>query len=275
MRFWKMQACGNDFVVVDHAGGVPAGAEIDAARARRICDRRFGVGCDQLLWLRPAGSPGFAASVVIYNPDGSVAEMCGNGMRAIGVHLAKRGGAKGGAEYRVNVEAGGAAVEVAIDLSGRYPEVTLGVPRVVRVDERIEPFGAFTRVEIGNPHAVFFTDAARVESVALAEIGPTIETHSLFPNRTNVEFAAVLNRRQIRVRVWERGAGATLACGSGACAVVAAAEAKGLVDAGEAIEVVLPGGSVFVRRVPGWREGRGQALLSGPAEDVFAGEWNG
>lgn len=274
LRFFKMQACGNDFVVVDHTGGIPAGAKIDGARARRICDRRFGVGCDQLLWLRPGGG-GFAASVVIYNPDGSRAEMCGNGMRAIGVHLAKRGALKARPEYRLRVEAGDRRIEVAIDLRGKFPEVALGVPRVVRADERIEPHGEFARVEVGNPHAVFFADATRVEGVALAEIGPMIETHSAFPNRTNVEFAAVLDRRQIRVRVWERGAGATLACGSGACAVVAAAETKRLVDGGEAIEVVLPGGSVFVRLECGWREGRGQALLSGPAEDVFTGEWNG
>jgi diaminopimelate epimerase len=269
-----MQACGNDFVVVDHASGVPAGAEIDATLARRIADRRFGVGCDQLLWLRPGGE-GAAASVVIFNPDGSVAEMCGNGMRAIGVHLARRGADPGRSEYRVRVEAGKSAVDVAIDLRGRYPEVALGVPRVIRAAERLDPHGEFARVEIGNPHAVFFGDPARVERVALETEGAAIETHASFPNRTNVEFAAVLDRRRIRVRVWERGAGATLACGSGACAVVAAAEAKGLVDAGASIEVVLPGGSVFVRLEAGWREGRGQALLSGPAEDVFSGEWSG
>lgn len=284
--FWKMQACGNDFVVVDHAVGIPAGAEIDVARARRICDRRFGVGCDQLLWLRPGGA-GFAASVVIFNPDGSMAEMCGNGMRAIGVHLARRGADPGRDGYRVRVEGGGgAAVDVAIDLRGRYPEVALGVPRVIRADESLESYGVFSRVEVGNPHAVFFRGTAAIagavldlagpamEAVVLGQVGPQIESHSAFPNRTNVEFAAILDRRKIRVRVWERGAGATLACGSGACAVVAAAEAKGLVDAGAAVEVVLPGGSVFVRLEAGWLDGSGQALLSGPAEDVFSGEWS-
>ena len=266
MQFLKMQACGNDFVIIDQMAGTPAGLKISPALAIQICDRHFGVGCDQLLWLKP--SRDFSALVEIFNADGSVAEMCGNGMRAIGVYLAKSGPAPGLADYAVRTEAGSASRTVAIDLRGEFPEVALGRPTVSRLDEKIAPYGAFSRVDIGNPHAVFFVSSAEaLTAIDLEHDGPAIETHSLFPNRTNVEFVAVLDRRRVSVRVWERGAGATLACGSGACAVVVAAEARGLVDAGERIEVVLQGGSVFVRLVAG------EALLSGPVGEVFEGEW--
>lgn len=273
MRFHKMQACGNDFVIVDHRSGIPAGFAFTPALAAKICDRHFGVGCDQILWLKPGGGA-LAAAVVILNADGSTAEMCGNGMRAIGIHLARRGPDAGAKRYVVRTEAGAASRDVEIDLSGRFPEVALGVPVVKGLDDSFAPHGKFARVEVGNPHAVFFVLDSALSAIALERDGAAIERDPRFPNRTNVEFAAILDRRTIRVRVWERGAGATLACGSGACAVVAAGEARGLVDAGERIEVRLPGGSVYVRLEAGWREGRGRALLSGPAEDVFAGEWS-
>ncbi len=269
--FHKMDACGNDFVVIDHLAGIPSGFTLPTALVSKICDRHFGIGCDQLLWLKPSAE--FSASVAILNADGSAAEMCGNGMRAIGIHLAARGPQPGLKNYTVRTEAGSASRTVAIDLAGKFPEVALGVPRVLRLDEVIAPHGVFARVEIGNPHAVFFTSETAVTETLLESIGPAIETNVLFPGRTNVEFVAVLDRRRIRARVWERGAGITLACGSGACAIVAAAETMGLVDVGSEIEVILPGGSVYVRLEVGWREGRGQALLSGPAEDVFTGEW--
>lgn len=273
-------------MIIDHLGGVPKGFVLSTAEIGKICDRHFGVGCDQLLWLKPLvggasadsvsdeGAP-IMAVVTIFNADGSRSEMCGNGMRAIGIHLARRGPKPGLKQYSIRTDAGAESRTVAIDLGGEFPEVALGVPRVVSENESVSAFGVFSRVEIGNPHAVFFRSEKEVREIELARAGPGIETSALFPNRTNVEFAAVLSRRKILVRVWERGAGATLACGSGACAVVAAAAAKGLVDSGEKIEVVLPGGSVFARLAEGWREGRGQALLSGPAEDVYRGEWGG
>jgi diaminopimelate epimerase len=268
-----MDACGNDFVVIDHLPGIPNGFALPPGLVAKICDRHFGVGCDQLLWLKPSNE--FSASVAILNADGSTAEMCGNGMRAIGVYLAAHGPKPGLKNYTVRTEAGNASQSVGIDLSGEFPEVALGVPKVLRLDEEIEPHGVFARVEIGNPHAVFFTTESAVKGIALESVGPGIETNPLFPGRTNVEFVAVLDRGRIRARVWERGAGITLACGSGACAIVAAAETKGLVDPGTKIEVLLPGGSVYVRLEVGWREGKGQALLSGPAEAVFTGEWIG
>jgi diaminopimelate epimerase len=276
-----MQACGNDFVVIDHVAGIPAGFKFSAELAAKIAHRQFGIGCDQILWLKPPRA-GVEAVLEILNADGSRAEMCGNGMRAIGVYLRAYGPNPNRARYCVETASG----PVDIDLSGRHPEVALGNPKILAEEERIS-FGSgsvlsFTRVDIGNPHAVFFLAgkndhfealADGLSAIDLPKLGAEIETHSAFPNRTNVEFVEVLSKTALRVRVWERGAGATLACGSGACAVVAAAEAHGLTATGESIEVELPGGSVWVRLPKGWRENGKSVLLSGAAEEVFRGEF--
>jgi diaminopimelate epimerase len=208
--------------------------------------------------------------------------MCGNGMRAIGVFLGAR--ISGRKNFLLDTASG----PVKVDLHGTFPEVALGTPKVLYRDEKISLpggiSGEFARVDMGNPHAVFFlghgfpennTAFGKIGSITLDRVGRSIENHTLFPNRTNVEFVEIELRTKLRVRVWERGTGATLACGSGACAVVAAAESLGLTEAGAKVEVVLPGGSVFVRLEPEWASGRGSALLSGPAEEVFSGEWHG
>lgn len=295
-RFHKMHGCGNDFVVIDHLAGIPEGFDISRELAAKISHRQFGIGCDQILWLKPASAAtgaeagGKDALVWILNSDGSRAEMCGNGMRAVGMHLGLRGPSPGRSRYEVLVSAGRAPIPVGIDLSGPYPEVALGVPTVFEAREKVpldgpslglrtSTPGLFTRVEIGNPHAIFFLGEENPQfgdlgGLDLPRVGSFIETNKLFPNRTNVEFVSIETPNRIRVRVWERGAGATLACGSGACASVAAAEVRGFTRAGDKIEVVLPGGSVFVRLEKGWREGKGSALLSGPATDVFTGEWS-
>lgn len=269
-RFTKMQACGNDFVVIDHVARVPADFKFGAEVAKQLAHRQFGVGCDQILWLKP-GRAGIDSVVEIYNGDGTTAEMCGNGMRAIGVYLRDRGPKKGLASYIVETPSGA----VVIDLSGEYPEVALGNPKIVAKDEKIQFANgnslSFVRVDLGNPHAVFF--GTKVAGIDLSKIGPEIENHSLFPNRTNVEFVEVLSKTKLLVRVWERGAGATLACGSGACAAAAAAEALGHTEAGASIEVALPGGSVFVRLPDGWKDKGKSVLLSGSAEEVFKGEF--
>lgn len=308
--FLKMQACGNDFVVIDHREGIPVGFALAPELTAKICHRQFGVGCDQLLWLQPAEDPETAqAKVLILNADGSEAEMCGNGMRAVAV-LVGLGNADG-KDFQVETASG----SVTLSLSGEFPSVTIGTPRVLARGETLKVSGlseyvgeearpAFTRIDMGNPHAVFFlpreerrqdpgrfkgppesaefiaasTPNSVFESLAdldLARWGRAIETHSAFPKRTNVEFVEIVSRRKVRVRVWERGAGATLACGSGACAVVAAAESLGFTDAGETIEVGLPGGSVSVRLESGWTKGEGVVHLSGPADVVFSGEWRG
>jgi diaminopimelate epimerase len=276
-----MQACGNDFVVIDHVAGIPTGFAFSTALAEKIAHRQFGIGCDQILWLKPPRS-GVDAVLEILNSDGSHAEMCGNGMRAIGVYLRAHGPSAGRTRYCIETASG----PVDIDLSGKHPEVALGNPKILAEEERIS-FGvgsvlSFTRVDMGNPHAVFFVAGKNdhfeafsggLAAIDLPKVGTEIETHSAFPNRTNVEFVEVLSKTALRVRVWERGAGATLACGSGACAVVAAAEAHGLTTEGESIEVALPGGSVWVCLPKGWRENGKSVLLSGPAEEVFRGEF--
>jgi diaminopimelate epimerase len=276
-----MQACGNDFVVIDHLAGVPAGFAFSAKLAEKIAHRQFGIGCDQILWLKPPHS-GMDAAVEILNADGSRAEMCGNGMRAIGVYLRDRGPHRKGRSYCVDTASG----PVEIQLGGAHPEVALGNPKVLAEAEILRLTDgselAFARVDMGNPHAVVFLEGKNAKHSALAsglaktdlaKIGSEIENHSAFPNRTNVGFIEVVSKKKIRARIWERGAGATLACGSGACAAVAAAEARGLTTAGESIEVELPGGSVWVRLPDGWRTNGKSVLLAGDAEEVFRGEF--
>lgn len=264
--FTKMQACGNDFVVVDHMSGVPAGFKFTAELAAKMAHRQFGIGCDQILYLKPPRAEADAV-LEILNNDGSLAEMCGNGMRAVGVYLRDRGLKKGLSRYLVDTAAG----PVEIDLSGRFPDVAIGNPKIIAKDEKIKLSAgnfSFVRVDMGNPHAVFFKPG-----IDLLKVGSEIENHALFPNRTNVEFVEVLSKTKIRVVVWERGAGPTLACGSGACASASAAEALGFTEPGATVEVVLPGGSVYVRLPQGWQENGKSVHLSGPAEEVFRGEW--
>jgi diaminopimelate epimerase len=267
--FIKMQGLGNDFVVIDDLGRPPGLAHaVDAGLARRICDRRFGVGADQVLWIRNPQARGADARMEILNADGSTAEMCGNGIRAVALHLFRNGPAPGRARYAIETLAGLLAVEV----HGDRVRVDMGVPRVgpaagetLAVDGRTL---RFVEVNVGNPHAVFFVDD--VAAVALERLGPLVENHARFaPARTNVEFVEVTGRGSIRVRVWERGAGVTLACGTGACASAVAALATG--RAHGRLTVGLPGGDLLI----GW-EGEGKpVLMEGPAEEVFRGEFAG
>ncbi len=279
LPFFKYQACGNDFILIDHRAGIPTGLTLSPERAAKLCHRQFGVGGDQILWLKP-GEAETSATVAIVNADGSEAEMCGNGMRAIGVFLGAR--SPGKKDFLVGTASG----RVKIDLHGEFPEVSLGTPKVLATEEKISLPGGitghFARVDVGNPHAVFFlghgfpgnnTAFGKIGSITLDRVGRSIENHALFPNRTNVEFVELESPGKFRVRVWERGAGATLACGSGACAVAAAAEKLGLTEKGARIEIALPGGEVFVRLESGWASGSGSVFLSGPAEEVFSGEW--
>ncbi|MBC7384926.1 MAG: diaminopimelate epimerase [Cryobacterium sp.] len=299
--FTKMQGCGNDFIVIDHRAGAPAGFHLTPELAAKLSHRQFGVGCDQILWLKAALDPGVArARVVILNADGSEAEMCGNGMRALAVFLGERRSGRDGRDQSFQVESRSGLVEMT--LAGKYPSVRLGTPKVLNSREKIslsrpDSVGSgsnsrpsapdsssshvrsdflFARVDMGNPHAVFFLPNAafgKFSELDLAGWGKLVEHHPAFPNRTNVEFVEIESRVKLHVRVWERGAGATLACGSGACAVVAAAEALGHTAPGAEVEVVLPGGSVFVKLEAGWESGQGRVHLAGPAEKVFTGEW--
>ena len=268
--FVKMHGLGNDFVVVDERRGDRRGWK---RLAPRIAHRRLGVGCDQVLVLRPSERADVA--VAFYNADGSPAGMCGNGLRCVARYLAEREGA--GPSLRVETPSGVVAVRVADDGA----EVDLGPPRFegheipARADRPVRehplPLGEtsvkVTCVSVGNPHAVVFVDDA--DAYPVEEVGPRIERHPFFPERTNVEFVQVLAPNRIRMRVWERGAGLTPACGSGAAAAAVAANWTG--RCGRDVTVVLDGGELAVRWDPGTRH----VFLAGPAAFVFEGTWLG
>jgi diaminopimelate epimerase len=256
MRFTKMQGCGNDFLVFDP--GEIEGADLPAL-ARRACDRHFGVGADGIL----APLPSKVADVEMFylNSDGSPSEMCGNGLRCLARYAADRGMACGEAL----TVATGAGIKKLILFGDGSSRVDMGEPSL---DTEVEVGGfSFLRVSIGNPHAVaFLEDEAEVEALDLATVGPPIEEDAYFPERTNVEFGFVRSRHDVRMRIWERGAGETLASGSGSCAVAVAAIAKGRVH--DPVNVHLDGGVVEI----GW-SGEGEPVyMKGPAEYVCEGE---
>jgi diaminopimelate epimerase len=277
MKFEKWQGTGNDFVLIE----AKAKGRDWPALARAICDRHFGVGADGILLLLPSESADLRMRM--FNPDGSEAEMCGNGLRCFVRYAVERGLARPH-EGCLQVETGaGVLTAELLDEEGREGWVRVGMgrphfaPGEIPVLTDIEPpirnlsltvdgqIVSVTCVSMGNPHAVHFY-ARPVASYPLEQVGPQVEKHALFPQRVNFEVARVLNREFIEARVWERGAGATLACGSGASAVMVAAHLHNLVE--DRVEVRLPGGTLLLE----W-DGEGEVYLSGPAERVFTGEW--
>jgi diaminopimelate epimerase len=271
LDFTKMHGAGNDFVVLD---GLAQELPALEALARTLLDRRFGIGGDQLLVVRASSVADFRMD--IYNPDGSRAEMCANGIRAFYKWLRDRGHARsdeiavetlGGivhprwaGEDRIVVQMGRpifAAEKIPTRLGhgdGPLVDVPLDVD-----GERV----LVTSLSMGNPHAVLFV--ANVDAAPVATLGPRIENHPAFPNRVNVEFVQVLGRDRVRQRTWERGTGETLACGSGACAVGVACMLRG-VTARE-ITVELRGGELQIA----WPANDAGVLMTGPATEVFAG----
>ena len=274
MRFSKMHGLGNDFVVVDcRERALP----LDAHGIRLLGDRHFGVGFDQLLTIERARDGACASAYGIWNTDGTRAGQCGNGLRCVARWLA-RDGAIGVGRTRLESPSGAVTVELLPDGDVR---ADMGEPRfepaaipllvdgVGAQDEYTIAAGGMPlrigAVSMGNPHAVL--EVADVAQVAVAELGPRIETAPAFPEACNVGFAEVLARDAIRLRVWERGVGETLACGSGACAAVAVLRRRGRLDA--RVRVGLPGGELSIE----WR-GPGQPVwMTGPATFVFAGEF--
>lgn len=279
MRFAKMQGTGNDYIYVNCLEEVVNEPDI---LARRLSDRHFGVGADGLVLIRPSGRADFAMEM--YNADGSRGEMCGNGIRCLGKYVYDRGltdkreldiqtgsgtrhlrlfpgeGNGAGGEIRmVEVNMGKPVLEA--DQVPAISEHTCMVHEPVRVGGVEYPM---TAVSMGNPHAVIFT--GHVRGIDLQRLGPSIEYHGRFPRRVNVEFAQVEDRRTARVRVWERGSGETLSCGTGACAVLVAGVLNDLTD--RQVTVKLIGGDLLAE----WREETGEILLTGPAVHVFDGE---
>jgi len=296
LPFVKVEGLGNDFLVVDLRPGKPAQplAEMvtrpDVVRA--LCDRNFGVGGDGVLAILP-GDRGDARMRVL-NADGSDAEMCGNGLRCVAKVLHDRDPALRRDVLRIDTGAGLLACKLDV-VGQRAASVTvdMGVPQLV---PRLVPVAsdaprlvraplpasdrdfAFTAVSMGNPHTVIFVDdpTANLRDLA-ATFGPGIETHSLFPRRTNVEFAAVRQGAdgcpEIHLVVWERGCGITLGCGTGACATVVAACLEGRADADREIPVHLPGGTLFITAKAGAASPDGPTYagvaMRGPANIVF------
>ena len=277
MDFVKLQATGNDFILIDART-----QEKDwSALARDMCQRHFGVGADGLLLALPSSKADL--SLRMLNPDGSEAEACGNGLRCFVLYAREKGLVSSG-EFTVETMAGIRTVRIR---SEKGIQVSMGTPtfdpdtipiilnekggydtaKVVNQtifigDNKME----ISAVSMGNPHAVHFIDQS-VRDFPLAEVGPMVEHHHMFPNRVNFEVANIANASTVEARVWERGAGETLSCGSGACAIAVVAVSKGLVNS--PIDVTLPGGILTVD----W-DGTGEVLLSGPAEIVFTGAWS-
>ena len=268
--FRKMHGLGNDFVVID---GRETGLRLTTDEVRLIADRRLGVGCDQLIIMEPAQTLNGSRPDIfmrIYNPDGSEAEACGNATRCVAsLLMAESGGTLTTIETLRGLLVGEAADggDVTIDMGAAqldWQEIplsdamdTLHLP--IDLGVIADPVG----VGMGNPHCVFFVDDA--EAIDLAGLGPRVEHHALFPQRTNVEIAEVRADGSIRLRVWERGAGITMACGSGACATAVAAIRRGLTDRKVAIE--LDGGVLKLE----WLE-NGNVLMTGPVATAYTGE---
>lgn len=269
LKFVKVHGLGNDFVLLpdwDPKFGDPSKLAV------KFCHRRLGIGADGLVLLFPSSPAGW--SMRIFNPDGSEAEMCGNALRCVADYLIT-GGRVGGPEVTIDTRAG---VKQAIVLPGGQVRVDMGAPvlespaipvsgpprRIIGEEIKIggENF-KFTAVGMGNPHCVIFLEPGR--EVEVPRIGPLLERHPYFPQGVNVEFCRVESRDQVRVRVWERGAGETMACGTGACATLVAGVLEKKLN--RRAEVILPGGVLNIYWSP-----EGPVFMEGPAEEVFTGE---
>jgi diaminopimelate epimerase len=267
--FLKMHGLGNDFVVLDSRR---AHIEMDAAGVRALADRRTGIGCDQLIVIEPPHHPEAQIMMRIRNPDGSEAEACGNATRCI-AELVKR--ETGDPRVRIETIAGLLEAEampdgrVAVDMGPvrtGWREIPLSrAVDTARVELSLDLLSAPVCTNIGNPHATFFVDD--VEAIDLARLGPALEHHALFPQRANIGVATVSGPNSIRLRVWERGAGITRACGSGACAALVAAHRRGLIGRRAAVE--LDGGALDIA----WRED-GHVLMTGPVALSFEGAFD-
>ena len=281
LAFTKMHGLGNDFVVLDQMDR-PEG--LSPSLIHFLADRRLGVGCDQVIILRPPTVDVFDFRMVIYNADGSQAEMCGNAARCVARYMRE---VRTLEREPYRLETGAGLVQAWIQDDGQVA-VDMGVPefrleRIPATFETSEDKGcqchlsldalrpAFvdapnsfwvTPVSMGNPHCVMFE--SDVERFPVEQVGPEISRHPAFPNQTNVEFAQILDRKRIRMRVYERGAGVTPACGTGACATLAAAAANGFSD--READIILDGGVLHIQ----WTD-QDRILMTGPAETSFQG----
>ena len=279
MKFSKMQGTGNDYIYVNC---FEEKVEEPERLARRLSDRHFGIGADGLILVCPSDRADFAMEM--YNADGSPGEMCGNGIRCLGKYVHDRG-MTDKKELDIRTKAGVRRIRLIETKSAAGPgkvdmvQVNMGKPvleadqvpaiseHTYMVDEPVKVNGndyRMTCLSMGNPHAVIFVK--NVKGLDLNWLGPAVEYNGRFPKRVNTEFAQVLDRRTVKVRVWERGSGETLSCGTGACAVLAAGVLNHLTD--RQVTVKLLGGDLLAE----WREDTEEILLTGPAVHVFDGE---
>lgn len=286
MNFAKLQATGNDFIVIDARRLRRNWSDL----AKKMCHRHFGIGADGLILI--LSSRIAKLRMRMFNPDGSEAEICGNGLRCLAKYAFERGLVKNRI-FSVETRAGIKKLRVTLSRGKvRRVKVSMGTPafaaKDIPVSLDIEPVGNSSNgtditpildyplrlndmvlpvslVSMGNPHAVMFLDQP-VDNYPLTEVGPKVENHPLFPERTNFEIARVLNENAIEARVWERGAGETLSCGSAACAVAVLASWKGMTR--NKVDIILHGGRLSVSC-----DSRGEVHLEGPVEEVFVGKW--
>jgi len=279
MHFTKMHGAGNDFVMLDVRND-PALAQCYApgnvATIRDLADRRYGIGCDSIILIQPARSPYAVAAYSVRNADGSVSQQCGNGARCVAAWLAREGSARGD-HFSLESDVGLHTVDA---LGGEQYRIAMGVPQfapqtipmtgftqvqdeyVVEVDGTCLTIGA---VSFGNPHALL--EVADVTQAQVQSLGPRLQASPVFPESVNVSFAQVIAPDRIGLRVYERGAGETLACGSGACAAAVILMRRGRVQ--REVDVSLPGGRLHIA----WPDDQAQVSMSGPTAFVFDGEW--
>lgn len=278
LAFTKMHGLGNDFIVIED---LDAELEFSADAVQWFCDRHFGIGADGLILIRRATSPGADLYMHYVNSDGTLAEMCGNGIRCFAKYVVDHGLIEQGRNEIVVETLGGLkAITLARDETGEVclATVNMGTPRLaaeeipttlpgnpvvkVPLETRIGTYEV-TCVSMGNPHCIIWVEDVDTAPVEL--VGPIIERHPAFPNRTNVEFAELTPEGAIRIRVWERGCGETLACGTGAAATLVAATLAGKVDREAVVE--LPGGELATE----WDESSDSVFITGTAVEVFRG----
>ncbi|EOS39434.1 diaminopimelate epimerase [Lachnospiraceae bacterium 29-91] len=277
MRFTKMQGLGNDYVYVNCFEETVAHPSETAVQ---VSDRHFGIGADGLILIKPSTKADF--EMEMYNADGSRGEMCGNGIRCVAKYVYDYGltdqthisiETLGGIKYLDLIVEEGRVRLVKVDMGSpvleaeQIPIIGLGnrvLDETIRVDDMEY---RITGVSMGNPHGVVFLKD--VKNLEIEKIGPLFEHHECFPNRVNTEFVHVLDRHTAEMRVWERGSGETLACGTGACAVAVACVLNGLTE--EEVTVKLLGGELQIR----WDREKDRVYMTGPAEVVFDGEWTG
>ncbi len=271
LRFTKMHGCGNDFIVLDL---ITQRFNISEDFVRQIADRRFGIGCDQVLIVEPPHQPDVDFRYRIFNCDGSEVEQCGNGARCFARFVHQK---RLTAKNRISVETKSGIIELVVTDKGDVT-VDMGAPILTpddipfqaEVQQAVYPLaiGEHTieigAVSMGNPHAVLLVEDIKTELVD--HLGPMLESHSRFVRKVNVGFMEIIDRSEINLRVYERGAGETLACGTGACAAVVSGILRGLLA--PEVTVHLPGGSLHIQ----WGGGDEPVYMTGPAETVFDGQ---